>query len=151
MKNMVSKENKSLTNSGTENNSLTSNTEKGNKLSYSSFPGFGTSNFPSVDITENDKEVMVTADIPGMTDKDIHLTYQNGNLCLSGEKKGGYEDKSDNSYYRESWSGSFSRTIPLGSHLDWDNVSAKCNNGQLNITIPKKAGVTSNAKKIEIS
>ncbi len=143
MKNVTSKENRGLTKTSPEN--------KFNKLSYSSFPGFSTTNYPAVDISENAREVHVTADIPGMTERDLHLTYQNGNLCISGEKKGGYEDKTDNSYYRESWSGSFSRTIPLGSHLDWDNVSAKCNNGLLTVSIPKKEGVQSNTKKIDIS
>jgi HSP20 family protein len=140
MKNTITNENKNLTKSSQDK-----------ELSHSTFSGFNSGNFPAIDVRETEKEVNLTAEIPGLTDKEIQLTYQNGNLCICGEKKGGHENKTDNSYYSESWYGSFSRTIPLGSHLDWEKVVAKCHNGQLTVSIPKIEGVQSSSKKIDIN
>ena len=95
------------------------------------------SSLPSVDVSEDKKEVTVKAEIPGMTEKDIGLTWQNGVLNIRGEKKEEKEDKKKNSYYRECRYGSFSRDIPLGDSVDWSKARAKYNHGVLTVTMPK--------------
>ena len=69
---------------------------------------------PSVDVSEDKKEVRVRAEIPGMTDKDIQLTWQDGLLRIRGEKQDEKEEKKKDRYYRECSYGSFSRDIPIG-------------------------------------
>ncbi len=104
------------------------------------FPVFNrsfSSSLPSVDVSENKKEVTVKAEIPGMTEKDIELTWNNGVLNIRGEKKEEKEDKKKDSYYRECRYGSFSRDIPLGNALEWSNARAKYKHGVLTVTIPK--------------
>lgn len=95
------------------------------------------SNMPSVDVSEDKKEVTVKAEIPGMTDKDIELTWHNGVLTIRGEKKEEKEDKKKNSYYRECSYGSFSRDIALGDSVDWSKAKAKYKNGVLAVSMPK--------------
>ena len=64
-------------------------------------------NLPSVDVSEGKKEVKVKAEIPGMTEKDIDLTWHNGVLNIRGEKKDEKEEKDKDRYYRECSYGSF--------------------------------------------
>ena len=111
-------------------------------FSYSSF-----GSMPSVDVSEGKKEVTVTAEIPGMTEKDIDLTWHNGVLNIRGEKKEEKEDKKKNSYYRECRYGSFSRDIMMNDTVDWSRAKAKYKNGVLSVTMPK---AESALKAIEI-
>ncbi|GIW22841.1 MAG: hypothetical protein KatS3mg068_1848 [Candidatus Sericytochromatia bacterium] len=106
------------------------------------------SKFPNIDIAENDNEVTVTAELPGMTEKDIELTYLDGVLTLKGEKKEEKEEKRKNFFHRESWYGSFSRSIPLGNHLVWEKATANFKDGKLTINLPKKEEA---GKKININ
>jgi len=68
---------------------------------------------PNVDVTEKDKEIEVSAELPGMDDKDIEVTLNNNSLTIKGEKKVEKEDKEKDYYRMERSYGSFSRTIPL--------------------------------------
>lgn len=106
------------------------------------------SSMPSVDVKENKKEYSVRAEIPGMTEKDINLTLNDGVLNIKGEKKEENEEKSDESYYSECRYGSFSRSIPLGKNVKWEDAKAKYKNGVLTVTVPKSK--TSEEKPIEI-
>lgn len=103
---------------------------------------------PAIDISEDSKSVCVKAEVPGMSEKDLDITYSDGVLNIKGEKKEEYEDKKENSYYRESWYGSFNRSIPLGNNMDWKHVDAHYKNGNLTITIPKVEGAE---KKVKIN
>ncbi len=111
---------------------------------------FDKSAFPAIDISENEKEVTIKAEIPGMTEKDIDLSYQEGVLTISGEKKDEKEETEKNTYYKESYYGYFSRSIPLGDKYDWDKVAASYKNGALTVSVPKKEGVKENKVKINI-
>ena len=95
------------------------------------------SNLPSVDVTEDKKEIKVKVEIPGMTEKDIDLTWHDGVLSIRGEKKDEKEEKGKNRYYRECSYGSFCRNINIGNHVDWSNTKAKYKNGVLSISLPK--------------
>ena len=104
---------------------------------------------PTIDVSEDEKQVTVRAEIPGISEKDIDISHEDGVLYLKGEKKGEQEEKKNGTYYKESWSGSFSRSISLGNGLDWNKVDAKFKNGVLAVTLPKVPGSDSR-KKIAI-
>jgi HSP20 family protein len=105
---------------------------------------------PSVDVSEDKKEVRVRAEIPGMTDKEIQLTWHDGVLRIYGEKKDEKEERTKDRYYKECSYGSFSRDIPLGANVDWKGAEAKYRNGVLTITLPK-TGEASKAIEVKIS
>jgi HSP20 family protein len=92
--------------------------------------------WPQIDIDETDKEVRVTAELPGLDEKDISLEIANGVLSISGEKKSEAEDKARR--FSERYYGRFERRIPL-EDVDEDKVSAAFKNGVLTITVPKSA------------
>jgi HSP20 family protein len=100
--------------------------------------GAGRSNFPSIDVSENEKDVTVRAEIPGMSEKDLTVTSHNGVLTIRGEKKQEKEEKGKNRYYRECSYGSFVRSIPVGKAALVEKAKAKYNHGVLTITIPRK-------------
>jgi HSP20 family protein len=105
---------------------------------------------PSVDVSEDKSEVRVRAEIPGMSDKDIQLTWHDGVLRIYGEKQDEKEERKKNRYYKECSYGSFSRDIPLGASVDWKNAEATYRNGVLTITLPK-TGEASKAIEVKIS
>lgn len=114
-----------------------------NPSSHSSLLSF----YPPVIVNENEKEVLVIAEIPGMCSKDINLSVQDGVLSISGEKK---EESMEGEVYKEANYGYFSREIPLGKNLKWDLAKAQCQNGLLTVRIPKKEGKVSKVRiKIE--
>jgi HSP20 family protein len=93
------------------------------------------SSYPPITVNENEKDVLVTAEVPGICSKDINLSIQEGVLSISGEKK---EEKMEGEVYSEIRYGYFSREIPLGKNLKWDMTKAQCQNGVLTVRIPKK-------------
>jgi len=92
---------------------------------------------PQVDVTENDQEIKVAAELPGLTEKDVEVSLANDMLTISGEKKTEREDKGENYYRMERSYGSFQRTIPLPTEVEADKVDATFKNGVLQITLPK--------------
>jgi len=113
------------------------------RVALSPFEGMRLPKMPSVDVTESDREVKVRAEIPGMNEKDIDLTWQDGVLRIRGEKKSEKEEKRKDGMYRECSYGSFSRDISLGESVEWKNAKASYRHGVLTVTLPK----TENAKK----
>lgn len=106
---------------------------------------------PKVDVTENEREVQVRAEVPGMRDKDLNISYSQGILTIEGEKKEEEEQKKGNMTVRESRYGTFRRDIPLGENLRWENAKASCKNGVLTVILPKKEeAVKKEARKIKI-
>lgn len=105
---------------------------------------------PSVDITESDKEIRVSAELPGMDEKDIDITLNHDSLTIKGEKREEQEDKGKDYYRMERSYGSFSRTIPLPAEIETDKVNAHYKKGILTITIPKSAKAIEAKKKITI-
>jgi len=102
---------------------------------------------PAIDVSEDKKEVKVRAEVPGMTEKDIELTWHNGVLRIRGEKHGEREEKKKHRYYKECSYGSFSRDIFIGDSVDYGKAKAKYKNGVLTVTLPK---TVSAQKSIEI-
>jgi len=105
---------------------------------------------PKVDVTENEKEIKISAELPGMDEKDIDVSLQNDMLTIKGEKKEEKEDKGKDYYRMERSYGSFSRTIPLPVEVETDKVEAKFKKGVLGITLPKTAKAVAETKKISV-
>lgn len=105
---------------------------------------------PAVDISESDKELTVTAEIPGLSEKDLDISYLDGVLYIKGEKKEEKETKGKNTWHRETWQGSFTRGIPVGRQVDWKKAQAKYKDGVLNVTLPKTHTAGEDRIKIDI-
>jgi HSP20 family protein len=104
--------------------------------------------WPQIDIDETDKEVRITAELPGLDEKDVSLELANGVLSISGEKRAESEDKARR--FSERYYGRFERRIPLDD-VDEDKASATFKNGVLSITVPKSAEAKSNVRRIAIN
>jgi HSP20 family protein len=105
-------------------------------------------NWPSVEISDNDKEIKVTAEVPGMEEKDIEVLLDDGVLTLRGEKRSETEDK--DRQFSERYYGRFEPRIPFGYEIDEDKIDARFKNGVLFVTLPKTAKAQSQAKRIAI-
>jgi len=103
--------------------------------------------WPQIDIDETDKEVRITAELPGLDEKDVSLEIANGVLSISGEKKSESEDKARR--FSERFYGRFERRIPL-EDVDEDKVSAAFKKGVLTITVPKSTEAK-NVRRIAIN
>jgi HSP20 family protein len=104
--------------------------------------------WPQIDIDETDKEVRITAELPGLDEKDVNLELANGVLSISGEKRSETEDRGRR--FSERYYGRFERRIPLDD-VDEDKVSAAFRNGVLSITVPKSAEAKSSVRRIAIN
>jgi len=105
---------------------------------------------PRLDVTEDAKSLTVTAELPGMSDKDIDISISSDTLTIRGEKKDEKEDNNKNYYYSERSYGSFLRSIPLSQQIDTDKVSANFKKGVLTITLPKTVSAMDATKKISV-
>jgi len=111
--------------------------------------GFGGVGWPRTDIVETDREYRVTAELPGLEEKDVELTFQDGVLTLKGEKK--VEHEGDGARYSERYHGRFQRSIALGPDVDENNVNASFKNGVLTVVLPKLAEAETKIKRIAIN
>lgn len=111
--------------------------------------GFGKYN-PSIDVKESEKEIVVTAELPGLEEKDFELLLGDDSLTLKGEKKEEKEDKGKDYYRMERSYGCFHRVIPLPEGIDTKNVDAKFKNGVLKVTLPKTEEEKKKVKKIAV-
>jgi HSP20 family protein len=115
--------------------------------------GFGADTLsPKTDIAESKDAIDLTAELPGVDEKDLDLTLDNGMLTIRGEKRTerDEQDKDKNWYVVERSYGSFSRTISLPFDPDLAKVEAKFDKGVLHIHLPKPAEVAQKQQKIEI-
>src|SRR6266700_1576792 len=103
--------------------------------------------WPSLDVKDKQDELIVTAEVPGMTDKDIELFVDNGLLTIRGEKKAETEEKG----YSERFFGKFERQIPLPSGVDEAQCKADFRDGLLTIHLPKTHEAEEARKKIPIN
>jgi len=105
---------------------------------------------PSVDVVEDEKEVRVSAELPGMDEKDIEVTLNRDSLTIKGEKKEEKEDRGKDYYHMERSYGSFTRTIPLPVDVDTDRAEATFKKGVLTVRIPKTREAIEEKKKITV-
>ena len=103
---------------------------------------------PRTDVVESDKAIEITAELPGLEEKDVEVTFVDGVLTVSGEKKAEKEEKDKNYRLFERSYGSFSRSLELPNGVDVDAITASISNGLLKVTVPKPA--PAEAKKVTI-
>jgi HSP20 family protein len=103
-----------------------------------------------VDVREDEKAYHVTADLPGLTEKDVDVTFDDGLLTIRGEKKVERDEKKDTWHVIERSQGSFARQLSLPANIDHDKIEAVFDKGVLNVTLPKQPVEQTTAKKITI-
>jgi HSP20 family protein len=106
---------------------------------------------PSVEVAETDKEITVTAELPGLDEKDIEVNLSDNVLTLKGEKKSEKEEKSKTVYRSERSYGMFQRAIPLPVEVQEDKVEADFSKGVLTVHLPKSPAAQKKTRKIEIA
>jgi len=105
---------------------------------------------PAVDITETDKAYEITAELPGMDEKNVEVKLANGVLTIKGEKQDEKEEKKKDYYMRERSFGSFERTFQAPDGVDTDRIEASFKKGVLTVTLPKSAEAQKAEKKIAV-
>jgi HSP20 family protein len=105
---------------------------------------------PAVDITESDKAYEVTAELPGMDEKNIEVKVANGDLTIKGEKQQEKEEKKKDYYMHERRFGAFERCFQLPDEVDADKIEASFKKGVLTVTLPKKPEAQKPEKKIDV-
>ena len=113
------------------------------------FPSLGKFDLvPSTDVTETEKEIEITAELPGLEEKDVEINYADGVLTIRGEKKAEREEKNKTRHVIERSYGSFSRTLDLPAGVDPNKIKASINKGVLKVVVEKPAA--KEVKKIEV-
>jgi HSP20 family protein len=105
---------------------------------------------PAVDVVEKDKAYEITAELPGMEDKDIEVKFADGVLSIKGEKKEEKEEKKKDWYLSERRYGSFQRAFRVPDDVEADKIEANFKNGVLTVNLPKSAQAIKSEKKIQI-
>ncbi len=126
------------------------------RLFDDTFAGFGIGAFgeravvfPNVEVTERDRDVLVTAELPGLDDKDIEIRVEDGALVLSGEKR--HEVDDEDRRYSERYYGRFERRLSLPADVDDDRAEPRFHNGVLTVTLPKTKAGRAEKKRIPIA
>jgi HSP20 family protein len=105
--------------------------------------------WPSIEVSETDTELRVTAEVPGLDEKDIEVLLSNGLLTIRGEKKESVEDKQRQ--FSERYYGRFERQIALGTEVEEDRIKASFKNGLLSVILPKTAKAQASRRRIPIN
>ncbi|MDA1313463.1 MAG: Hsp20/alpha crystallin family protein [Acidobacteria bacterium] len=103
--------------------------------------------YPSVDIAEDATKIVLKTDLPGVEEKDIKVTVEDGTLTVSGERKFEKETTKEHFHRVERRFGSFTRSFALPENVDADQVSASYKKGVLEVTLPK---TESKEKKVKV-
>jgi HSP20 family protein len=126
------------------------------RLFDDAFRGFGLSafgeggfNWPQVEVADRDKEVRVTAELPGLEEKDVELRVEDNVLILRGEKRTEFDDAERQ--YSERTYGRFERHLALPAEVDEERASATFRKGVLTVTLPKTERARQQTKRIPIS
>lgn len=105
---------------------------------------------PQVNVAETAKEFTVTAELPGVDEKDVDVSFSENVLTIKGEKKAEHEEKAQNYHRVERSYGSFVRSIAMPSSIDADAVEATYSKGVLTVKLPKTAEAQKDVKKIAV-
>ena len=106
---------------------------------------------PKLDVAETKDKYEIKAEMPGIDEKDIDVSMNDGVLTISGEKKTEAESDDKGYWLKECSYGSFSRSVRLPDNIADDKIVAKFDNGVLMIDVPKKEPTVAKAKKIAIT
>ena len=105
---------------------------------------------PAIDVSEDEKAYKISAELPGLDEKDIDVTVTGDALVLKGEKRHEKEEKEKNYYLSERSYGAFQRAFALPEGIDRNKIDAQFSKGVLTITLPKTAEAQKQAKKITV-
>ncbi len=105
---------------------------------------------PSVDLVETDEAFHVIAELPGVVEKDIDVTFSEGVLVLKGERKPDLEIDQMHYLHKESICGRFYRRIILPKEVEEEKINASYKNGVLNITLPKNQNAKESVRRIPV-
>lgn len=120
-------------------------------------PGFGEGEIstrtwaPPVDIFENENNIVLKAELPGVDPKDVEVRVEDNTLYLKGERKFAKETKEENYHRVERSYGSFARSFSLPNSIDADKVAAEYKDGLLTLTLPKREETKPKTIKIDVS
>ncbi len=102
---------------------------------------------PKIDVAESDKEFLISAELPGMDEKDIDVTLAKDLVTIRGQKK---VEQANGNVHTERAFGSFSRTISLPREIDQEKAEAQIKQGVLTVRVPKTAQTQQATKKIKV-
>ena len=105
---------------------------------------------PSVDISETDAEYLLKAQLPAVKREDVHVTYDDGMLTISGERKQEKEQKGEKFHRIESFHGAFSRSFSLPEAIEAGTISAEAKDGVITVHVPKSKAEAKKATEIKI-
>ena len=103
-----------------------------------------------IDVAETDLDVVITAELPGLSDKDFEVMLAHDLLTIKGEKKSEHEEKNGDATYMERRYGSFVRTVRLPFDVGNEKVDAKYDKGVLSVRVPKPAEAQKAVRRIEV-
>jgi len=105
--------------------------------------------WPHVEVVDNDKDVRISAELPGLEDKDVEVLIGDGVLTIRGEKK--FEIENKERAFSERTYGRFERRIPVAWEVEEDKIDASFKNGVLTVTLPKSAESRPEVKRIAVN
>jgi HSP20 family protein len=105
---------------------------------------------PQIDVSESEHEIQVTAELPGIDEKDVEVNLADDMLTIRGEKKAEHEQKDRDYHLMERSHGTFSRSLPLPFAADPSQVKAAFKNGVLTVAIQKPNEVLEKQHRIEV-
>lgn len=105
--------------------------------------------WPNVELTETDREIRVSAELPGLDEDDVEVLLTDGMLTLRGEKRSEVDDEQRR--FSERVYGRFERQIRIGSEIDQDKVTASFKNGVLTVILPKTEKAQSQIRRIAVN
>jgi HSP20 family protein len=105
---------------------------------------------PRIDVRENDREIDIDAELPGMSEKDVEVSVSDGALVIRGEKSDDREEEREGYVVHERSFGHVERVVPLPDGVDVEHAKATFKNGLLSIAIPKTAEAQSSSKRIPV-
>ena len=92
---------------------------------------------PAMDLVETEDHFVLRADLPGLTENDINIEFENNVLTVSGERKAEHEEKKEGYYRVERASGTFARSLTLPEGIDPESIAASFDKGVLEVRVPK--------------
>lgn len=105
---------------------------------------------PAIDLVEKDDGYEISAELPGLDDKDVEIKLANGTLTISGEKSEEKEEERKDYYLSERRYGSFQRSFRLPEGVDADRIDASFAKGVLKVKLPKTAEARKAERKIAV-
>lgn len=106
---------------------------------------------PCFEVNESGDRICVTAELPGVPEKDVDISVDDGLLCIKGEKRSEHDDNDQGYHFSERSYGSFQRTFALPDGIDVEKIAAKFKDGVLTITLPRDRAKPETARKIKIT